>query len=95
MFIDDETLMNFFVRLEEEDSDIKKNFRYLLSLVLLRKKLLVFKDVFKEGDLEYMVMQDRNGWEYRVLNPGLDKETMSEVKEQMLAVLHEDIFEKE
>ncbi len=95
VFVDNETLINFFVRLEEEDSEIKKNFRYLLSLILLRKRLLVFKDVFKEGDLEYMVMRDKEDREFRVLNPCMDKETIETVKGQMMAVLRENVFEGE
>jgi hypothetical protein len=94
IFVDNATLMNFFTRLEEEDSDIKKNFRYLLSLILMRKKLLVFKDVFKEGALEYMVVRDREDREYRVLNPNMDLNTIEDVKTQMMAVLHQDMFEK-
>ncbi|MFC1582031.1 hypothetical protein ACFL4W_00695 [Planctomycetota bacterium] len=93
VFVDNETLMNFFIRLEEEDSNTKKNFRYLLSLILLRKRLLVFKDVFKEGDREYMIMRDKTDQEFRVLNPGMDKETIETVKGQMLAVLRENVFE--
>ncbi len=93
IFVDDDTLMNFFTRLEEENSDLKKNFRYLLSLILMRKKLLNFSDVFKEGDREYLVLRDKEDREYRVLNPGLDEEKIEDVKKQMMSVLHEDLFE--
>jgi hypothetical protein len=94
-FVDDATLINFFTRLEEEDSAIKMNFRYLLALILMRKKLLAFKDIYKEGASEYMVLKDKTEREHRVLNPGMDKETLEQVKTQMLAVLNEDMFRDE
>lgn len=95
IFVDNETLMNFFTRLEEEDTEIKKNFRYLLSLILMRKRMLKFKDVFKEGENEYMVLSDRKDNEYRVLNPKMDTETLANVKEQVISVLHENFFTEE
>jgi hypothetical protein len=95
LFVDDDTLMNFFTRLAEEDSDLKKNFRYLLSLILMRKKLLNFTDVFKEGENEYLVLKGREDREYRVLNPRLDESEIEEVKIQMMSVLNEDLFDEE
>jgi len=92
IFIDDDTLMDFFSRLMEEDNENKQNFRYVLSLILMRKKILKFEDVCKEGDREYMIMKDKEEREYRVCDPHLNKETLSEIKQQMSSILHKDFF---
>ena len=92
VFIDDETLMDFFLRLVEEDSEDKQAFRYVLSLVLIRKKTLTFTDVCKEGDREYLMMRDREGREYRVRDPHLSREMLEDVKQQMNGILHQDFF---
>ena len=95
IFIDDDTLMDFFSRLMEEDNESKQNFRYVLSLILMRKKVLKFEDVCKEGDREYMIMRDKEEREYRVRDPHLNKETLAEVKQQMSSILHKDFFGEE
>jgi hypothetical protein len=92
VFVDDEVLMDFFSRLEEEDSEGKQNFRYLLSLILMRKKLLEFADVCKEGNTEYLILRNKNEREFRVLNPHLKKEALEEVKNQMMDIMHQDFF---
>jgi len=95
VFIDDNTLMDFFTRLTEEDSEEKQNFRYVLSLVLMRKKILKFDDVCREGDREYLLMEDKEGREYRVWDPHLAKETLADVKQQMSSILHQDFLSEE
>lgn len=95
IFIDDETLMDIFARLTEEDSEERQNFRYVLSLVLMRKKILKFGDVCREGDREYLLMEDRDGREYRVRDPHLRREKLADAKEQMNSILHQDFFSEE
>ena len=42
LFIDDGLLIDFFHRLDGATDDLKLSFRYVLALVLMRKKLLVY-----------------------------------------------------
>jgi len=92
IFVDDETLFDFFVRLQEEDSLQKQRFRYVLSLVLMRKKLLAFHDVEREGDHQYLLLRDGRGGEYRVLDPHMDGEAVEAVKEEMQEIFHREFL---
>ncbi|MCJ7545006.1 MAG: hypothetical protein MUP47_10695 [Phycisphaerae bacterium] len=42
LLVDDELLVNLFQRLEHPDTAAKANFRFVLALILMRKKLLVY-----------------------------------------------------
>lgn len=58
MFIDDDMLLAFFDRLENETAQDKINFRYVLCLILMRKRLLKYISSFQKDDSEV--------WELRV-----------------------------
>ena len=92
LFVDDDVLLDFFLRLSDEESeqpDHKVKFRYILALVLMRKKLLRFVDILREGQQEIMLLRypraDRN---FRVIDPGLTEEEADTVKEDLSQVLN-------
>jgi len=92
LFVDDEVLLDFFLRLsaeEGEQPEHKVKFRYILALVLLRKKLLRFVDIVREDEQEILLLrypkQDR---EFRVIDPGLTEEEADTVKDDLSQVLN-------
>ena len=51
-------------------------FGLLLALILMRKKVLNFKDVSKEGETSYLVLRDKEDTDHMVLDPKLDESAM-------------------
>lgn len=82
-FVDNDVLVNFFSRLEGEEEPLKVNFRYVLALLLIRKKLLTFKTIRRDGDSEWLVLYDRRDERNQeVLNPNLSEEEVCAVTEE-------------
>lgn len=59
LIVDNEVLLNLFERLKESESERNRSYAYLLSLILMRKRVLVFEDVEVVNGEEYMVMKFR------------------------------------
>jgi hypothetical protein len=93
LFVDDAVIFDFFKRLEaEEEEPTKRNFRYILGLMLMRKKKLKFKDVVRKGDKEYLVLRrSRTKEEHRVLNPDLNEEELEHVRVQLTQILETEV----
>ncbi len=92
LLVDDEVIMDFFVRLQDATDELKVNFRYILALVLMRKKRLKFKDVRRTDDREFLVLDlPRNGGTYEVLNPDLTEDKISQVTEEIGKILNVQI----
>jgi hypothetical protein len=86
--IDDDLLLDCLQRLEGEQEPARLNFRYVVALLLMRRKRLRFEEVSTEGDQELLVLRCiRTRRTYRVLNPRLTEEQMAAVQEEVLKVL--------
>lgn len=93
MFVDDAVIFDFFKRLEGEEEDAaKRNFRYILALMLMRKKLLKFKDVKRADGKEYIILRrSRTEEEHRVLNPSLTDEETEQVRIELSRILETEV----
>ena len=85
---DDDLLLDCFNRLEGQTEPDRVNFRYVLALLLMRRKRLKFEEANMSGDLETLCLRcPRTGWQYQVLNPRLSEEEMATVQEEVFKVL--------
>ena len=89
LFIDDELLLNFFERLDGADEPAKINFRFVLTLVLMRKRLLVYERSDRDdagGEVWTMRVRgcDRTS---KVIDPHLDEDKIAEVSLQLNEIL--------
>jgi hypothetical protein len=85
---DDELLLDCFCRLEGQTSPDRVNFRYVLALLLMRRKRLKFEEAKVAGELETLWLRcPRNGTQYEVLNPRLTETEMTAVQEEVFKVL--------
>ena len=93
VFVDDAVIFDFFQRLAaEEDHPVKRNFRYILGLMLMRKKKLKFKDVVRENGKEYLILRrSRTKEEHRVLNPDLTDEETEQVRNELTQILQTEV----
>ena len=93
LFVDDSVIFDFFRKLADDEAEpAKRNFRYILALMLMRKKVLKFKDVAREHDKEYIVLRrSRTQEEHRVLNPQLTEAEMEQVKLELTKILETEV----
>jgi len=86
--IDDEMLLDCFHRLETDDEPGRVNFRYIVALLLMRRKRFRFEEARMDGDQEILVLRCvRTGQQVRVINPLLSEEQMAAVQEEVFKVL--------
>ncbi len=93
VFVDTNVIFDFFRQLaEEEHIPVKRNFRYILGLMLMRKKKLKLKDVVREDGKEYLVLRRSRTQElHRVLDPKLSEEELDQVKAELTQILETEL----
>ena len=95
-FVDDDVLLSFFSRLADEKDSMKENFRFVLALILMRKRILKYEATIREEGEEYWRMRQEKGESvHRVRNPRLNDEQIREVSAQLGQILHSDMGEFE
>src|SRR5215471_4754291 len=92
-FIDDAALMDLFEQLEEAQEPARVAFRYLLALMLIRKRLLRYEGNRRDGGAQVMLVRV---WTpasatpapvCEVVDPGMDDRAVAEAIEQLTAVM--------
>ncbi len=92
IFVDDEMLMAFFERLEQEREQEKINFRFVLALILMRKRRLKYDSSETQDNKEIWrlrVVGDKQTVE--VINPHLDEEQIKQLSSQLSEILQVDL----
>lgn len=88
-FVDDEVIFNFFQRMEGQSDPLKQNFRYVLGLFLMRKRMLKFRDVERTDEGEFLVLYvPRDKSEHSVFIPNLTEEQIVQVTEDVGQILN-------
>jgi len=93
LFVDDELLINFFQRLEGEEEAARISFRFVLALVLMRKKLLVYEGMKKlpaGGEVWKMRLKGTDEM-HEVIDPKMDDEKIAQVSEQLGQILEGEL----
>jgi hypothetical protein len=91
-FVDDEMLMAFFERLGKETEQEKINFRFVLALVLMRKRRLKYDSSRAEDGKEIWRLRVAGGKEFvEVANPKLDEEQIRQLTSQIGEILQTDL----
>jgi hypothetical protein len=86
--IDDEILLDCLNRLEGQSEPERIQFRYIVALLLLRRKRLKFEDArTKDGQEILRLRCAKTRRLCEVVNPGLSEEEMTAVQEEVFRVL--------
>ena len=86
--IDDEMLLDCFKRLEDQTEASRIRFRYVVALLLMRRKRMRFEEAKKENGQERLCLRcTRTGVRYQVINPGLSDEETAAVQEEVFQAL--------
>jgi hypothetical protein len=84
LVIDDELLIECFHRLEGELEPNKVSFRFVLALLLMRRRRLKLEETRQEGSQEILVLRcPRTGARHEVLDPGLGEEELEGVQDDV------------
>ena len=86
--INEDTLMECFERLKTNNEPDRIRFRYVVTLLLMRRKRLRFEEVVNEGGQNVLSVRcSRTGEVYRVVDPRMTDEEMTAVQDEVLQVL--------
>jgi hypothetical protein len=87
--VDNEAAWHCFIDLDTTNEPNKLQFRYILALLLTRRRLLKLVDIENTAGGEYLVLRGaRDGTVCRVWNPQLSDEQLAALEEQVATVLH-------
>ncbi len=88
-FVDDTILLDLFRRLEKTDDDHKLRFRFVLSLILMRKRLLKYSSTIREEGREFWVMRlMRDKRDHRVFHPSMNDQEIEALTKELGAILY-------
>jgi hypothetical protein len=86
--IDDELLLDCLRRLEGEEEPGRVNFRYVVALLLMRRKRLKFEEAKTLEGREVLLLRDtRSRTSYQVVHPKLSEDEMAAVQDEVFQVL--------
>lgn len=92
LFVDDEVLCQLFERLHDATEPAKLNFRFVLSLILMRKRLIVYESSRNDGAKEIWQVRFKGKEEVLdLLNPRLDESQILDVSNQLGEILNEEL----
>jgi hypothetical protein len=92
-FVDDEVLCALFERLGEATEPGKLNFRFVLGLILMRKRLVIYDQTRHEADgRDIWVVRMKGKQEtLELVDPKLNAEQTLEVSQQLGQILNEEL----
>jgi hypothetical protein len=86
--IDDDLLADCFQRLEGQNELTQVNFRYVVALLLMRRKRFRFEEARVEDGQEVLRLRcTRTGAQYDVVHPPLTEDEMIAVQDEVFKVL--------
>ncbi|MFB0553381.1 MAG: hypothetical protein ACETWQ_08710 [Phycisphaerae bacterium] len=92
IFVDDDMLLAFFERLEKETEQEKVNFRFVLALILMRKRRLKYDTTRVEDAKEIWRLRITGEKQIvEVINPHLDEEQIEQLSSQISQILQTDL----
>jgi len=92
LFVDDDMLMAFFERLEQESEQEKLNFRFVIMLVLMRKRRLKYDSTISRDGAEIWKLRVVGADQYvEVVNPHLDEQQIQALSSQIGEILQVEL----
>lgn len=86
--INDDLLVDCFEHLTETSDPGRLRFRYVVALLLMRRKRFKFEDASKKDDRELMVVRDvKAGRKHEIVDPLMTEPEMDSVRDEVFRVL--------
>lgn len=92
VFVDDEVLCTLFERLSDATEPAKINFRFVLGLILMRKRLVIYDTTRHDNGRDVWVVRMK-GKDQRLdlVDPKLNEQQVTEVSQQLGQILNEEL----
>ncbi len=94
-FVDDEVLLNLFHRLADDEQPQRVAYRFVIALILLRKRLLRHESTQREGERVVWLMRlkgdDPQTPAIEVVDPRLSTDQVREVSDQLGEILRGEL----
>jgi hypothetical protein len=89
LLVDDSVLFEFFKRLADSDDESKNGFRFVLALILMRKRLLkyVSTETGKKGEEIWVMKLTGENKDCRISNPQLDDAEIEKIRSELDTIL--------
>ncbi len=85
---DDDLLEDCFQRLEGQAEPSRVNFRYVVALLLMRRRRFRYETAVVEAGVERMILRcQRTQTKHEVINPHLTDDAMAQVQDEVFNVL--------
>jgi hypothetical protein len=92
IFVDDAVLCELFERLKDTIEEAKLNFRFVLGLILMRKRMLLYESSRDEAGADLWTVRFRGKDDrMELLNPKLSEQQVAEVSQQLGEILNEEL----
>jgi hypothetical protein len=93
VFVDDEILCQLFERLSDTTEPAKLNFRFVLGLILMRKRLIQYDSsrIVDGKDIWTVKPKGRPEDRLEMINPKLDEAQVAEVSSQLGEILNSEL----
>jgi hypothetical protein len=92
VFVDDQVLCDIFERLATATEPAKLNFRFVLGLILMRKRMILYEGSRNESDREIWIVRFKGRDDkLDLLNPRLNEQQVLEVSQQLSEILNEEL----
>ena len=92
LFVDDQVLCELFERLGSATEPAKLNFRFVLGLILMRKRMVIYETSrVDEGREVWAVRFKGRDERMDLVNPKLDEAQVQEVSQQLGEILNEEL----
>lgn len=91
LFVNDEVMVDLMLRLAGREEEVKQHFRFVLSLILMRKRLLKYEQTVHKEGIEYWRMRlTRDQSIQEIVNPRMTDAEIAAVSAELGAILHGD-----
>ena len=92
LLVDNAVLANFFVRLADEEDPSRIRFRFVLALILMRKRIVRYDtSETRDGQEYWRLTMPSDKSTHEVVNPRLTDDQIEDVSRQISAILHGDM----
>ncbi|WP_428938421.1 hypothetical protein [Fontivita pretiosa] len=92
LFVDDQVLCDLFERLAGASEPAKLNFRFVLGLILMRKRMIIYESSRVENGVEIWTVRFKGREDQLdLVNPRLNEQQVMEVSQQLGQILNEEL----
>jgi hypothetical protein len=89
--VDDSVLLDCFIRMADSDAADKRNFRFILALLLLRRRVLKLAGSTRENGVDMLQLRAAGGEVHNVVNPNLSEEELAAIQLEVQKMLETSV----